>query len=229
MISKSVTGGRSSGGFGGLANYLFKEDVSEVLYAQGVRSENALMMAHDFEAHCKANSRSKAKPVWHSTLSFSPRDIMTKERMIEAGQLFAEKMNLSNSQYTIIAHYDKEHYSHIHIIANRINFDGNLVSDKHSALRGKAACREIEKELGLESFELTYRPNSKMSQALRQEQLEISFMINQKSPEIYHEENIASQISPLLFGSSKKHDEDDLVFKKKKKKPNRKVNMGRGM
>lgn len=226
MISKTIIIGAS---FSGLANYLFKGNgMSEVLFAQGVRSENALMMAHDFEAHCRANSKSKAKPVWHSTLSFSPRDIMTKERMIEAGKLFAEKMNLSNGQYAIIAHYDKANYSHVHVIASRIDFDSNLVSDKHTGLRNKAVSREIEKELCLESFELTYRPNSKMSQALRQEQLEISFMVNQKSPEIYPEENIASQIAPLLFGSSKKHDEDDLVFKKKKKKP-RKLNMGRGM
>jgi hypothetical protein len=214
MISKTIIGGD----FLGLAKYLFKgEGISEVLFAQGVRSESALMIAHDFEAHCNANGRSsKAKRVWHSSLSFSPRDVMNKERMTEAGQHFAQKMGLSNSQYAIIAHFDKNHYSHIHIICNRIDFNGSLISDNHTALRGKSACREIEKEMGLESFELTYRPNSKLSQELRREQTEISAIVFLKSDE--HKAETEQSHIPLLDVPHIAKDDDYLPFNPYKKK-----------
>ncbi len=221
MISKSIVGGD----FLGLAKYLLKEGLSEVLYAQGVRTENALMMAHDFEAHRVANTRSKAKPVWHSSLSFSPRDSITKEIMIAAGQLFAEQLGLSNTQYAIIAHYDKEHYAHCHLIASRIDFNSNLISDKHTALRGKSACREIEKELGLESFKLTYRPNSKISQELRQEQSEVSAIVFLKSDE-HRPEIVPSNIS--LLDAPFINNDDDLPYKPyKKKKKGKNVDLNR--
>lgn len=67
---------------------------------------------------------------------------MTKDYMNKLG------IDTEKQQYIAFVHTEKEH-KHIHIIANRVQPDGNLISDKHIGKRGQWVAHNIAKERGL--------------------------------------------------------------------------------
>lgn len=58
------------------------------------------------------------------------------------------KMGISNTQYIITRHLDKEH-PHCHIVYNRVDNDGKCISDSNEWLRNKEVCKELKKKYGL--------------------------------------------------------------------------------
>ena len=44
-----------------------------------------------------------------------------------------ERMGIKNTQFFIAQHFDKEH-PHVHIAFNRIDNNGNTISDRHERL-----------------------------------------------------------------------------------------------
>ena len=59
-----------------------------------------------------------------------------------------EKMGIRDTQYIIGRHYDKEH-PHVHIAFNRIDNNGNTISDRHERLRSTRICKELTLKYGL--------------------------------------------------------------------------------
>jgi hypothetical protein len=53
-----------------------------------------------------------------------------------------EKMNIDETQYLIARHYDKEH-PHIHLIINRMDFNGKAISDKNDRIRSERICKAL--------------------------------------------------------------------------------------
>jgi hypothetical protein len=101
-------------------------------------------------------NRRVEKPVFHFTLRPAEGDILTKEQFADIGHQCAREFGLENNQYVIILHKDTKQ-PHIHIVANRVNFDGKVVSDSYSARRMQAFCRKIEQEFYLKQV-LSARP-----------------------------------------------------------------------
>ena len=58
-------------------------------------------------------------------------------------------MGLDNNQYVMVKHTDTDH-EHIHIVANRIQLDGNVTSDSQDYKRQEAIMRQIERDYGLQ-------------------------------------------------------------------------------
>ena len=54
-------------------------------------------------------------------------------------------MRIRNTQYIIARHHDTEH-PHCHIVFNRIDNDGNLISDSNERIRNAKVCRALTKE-----------------------------------------------------------------------------------
>jgi hypothetical protein len=67
---------------------------------------------------------------------------MTQEYLTKLG------IDPEKQQYVAFVHTEKEH-KHIHIIANRVQTNGKLISDHHIGKRGQWAAHEIAKERGL--------------------------------------------------------------------------------
>lgn len=84
-----------------------------------------------------------AKPVLHITLSLAPGEQLSKDKLMETTEACAKDMGFYNNQYVAIAHKDTGH-QHLHIVANRINFDGRTVSDSNSYKKIAAFCRKME-------------------------------------------------------------------------------------
>ena len=90
------------------------------------------------------------KFVWHQSFSFPPGERPTAEQIREISFAFAKDFGFENSQLIVFRHLDKAH-EHIHIAANRINYNGKNTADHFNnyARTGKF-CRRMELKLGLQ-------------------------------------------------------------------------------
>ena len=89
-----------------------------------------------------------SKPVMHITLSLSPEDKLTKDKLMEMSEDCAKEIGFENNQYLVITHRDT-HHQHLHIIANRIGFEKRTVSDSNSYKKIAGYCRKMELKYGL--------------------------------------------------------------------------------
>jgi hypothetical protein len=68
---------------------------------------------------------------------------LEKEKWVEAAQDFAKDFKMENNQYIAVLHKDSKE-EHIHILANRVGYDGKAVSDSNSYKRVAELCRKLE-------------------------------------------------------------------------------------
>lgn len=139
MIGKTGTGT----GFGGCLRYVMEEDKKpEILQSHGVYGDNPNQIARQFQAIRQENLK-VIKAVWHTSLSFAYIDKVSDEKKVEIALDYLEKMCFNNHQYIIVKHNDRKH-EHIHIIANRVGFDGQAVDQAWCQNRTAKACDELE-------------------------------------------------------------------------------------
>lgn len=146
MTAKIVKGTSFSGAIGYL---LSKKEKAKTVKAQGVRIEPKEMTVKMFELQAAMHPSIK-KPVWHISLNFSEQDKgkLTDKKMIEIAESYMQKMNIQNTQYLIVRHFDTKH-PHIHLCINRIDYNGKLISDKNEKYRSATVCKELTQKHGL--------------------------------------------------------------------------------
>lgn len=88
------------------------------------------------------------KPVFHFSIRPHQEDRLTREQFIEIGHKCAEEFGLTDNQYVIILHKDAKQH-HIHIVANRVGFDGKVAKDTYSINRMQRFTRRMEEEYHL--------------------------------------------------------------------------------
>ena len=146
MIAKIVKG-RS---FKGVVNYVLdKAKQTEMLAAEGVRLKSKESIIRSFVAQAELNPR-VSKSVGHISLDFSvqDRDKLTNAKMVQIANEYLERMGITNTQYIIGRHYDKEH-PHIHLVFNRIDNNGKTISDKNDRYRSEKICKELTEKYHL--------------------------------------------------------------------------------
>ena len=143
MIAKLVKGR----GFRGALNYDLEPEKG-VLLDTNMAGENPRELAAEFGA-IRELRPGLGKAVFHASLSAAPGEQLSDEQWREIGQEYLAGMGFTDNQYVISRHTDTEH-EHIHILANRISFDGQVVSDGHDYQRQERLMREIEHEYGLQ-------------------------------------------------------------------------------
>lgn len=86
-----------------------------------------------------------SRPVFHISISLAHQDANRLDRQDKAdiGAALAQKFDFADKQYVVITHADTEH-EHLHIVANRIGYDGPTASDSNSYKRMAEFCREME-------------------------------------------------------------------------------------
>jgi hypothetical protein len=65
-------------------------------------------------------------------------------------------MGLENNQYIVTRHLDTEH-EHVHLLVNRIRFDGGITSDSHDYRRQEVLMRAIERNMTCSACSLLSR------------------------------------------------------------------------
>jgi hypothetical protein len=93
-------------------------------------------------------SRRVEKPVLHFTLSLAHGENLSKNQLIEIAQACTEAFKVDQNQYAVVLHKDTR-AQHIHIVANRVGYDGKVASNSNSYLRMAKLCRELEIKHGL--------------------------------------------------------------------------------
>lgn len=144
--------------FGGIVNYANdqknKKKSATLLAHEGVCAISNKAIADSFQI--QASMRPKVKsPVKHVSLAFSSQDISRfpdneegDALMVEIAKKWMEQMGIRNTQYIIARHHDTKH-PHCHLVFNRIDNDGYLISDSNERIRNAKVCRALNKEYGL--------------------------------------------------------------------------------
>lgn len=91
-----------------------------------------------------------SKAVYHVSLNLPYEDSnkLSDEKFANLARDYLEGMGFDENQYIIYKHFDQDH-SHIHILANRVNFSGNVVSDSHDYKRSETLIRKLEHKYNL--------------------------------------------------------------------------------
>jgi hypothetical protein len=84
-----------------------------------------------------------SKPVLHITLSLAPEEKLSKATLTDMVEDCAKQLGFDKNQYIAIHHNDTDH-QHIHIVANRVGFDGKTAKDNHNYQKIASWCRKME-------------------------------------------------------------------------------------
>ena len=147
MISKVI----SSASFRRTCQYVLGKDGAYILASEGVRDHCPRLMADDFETQAELR-QTITRPCFHAVLSFPPGEKVTDELLEDLAGKYLDGIGMVDTQFAIIRHTDTEH-PHIHIIANRVNFQGKAISDSMIGRRGKAVAQELTRKFGLRPAE----------------------------------------------------------------------------
>lgn len=104
-------------------------------------------LAEQFREVARLSKRVE-KPVFHFALRLAPGEACTTNQLVEMGEACAKEFGVGDNQYLIVLHRDTNE-QHIHIVANRVGYDGKVASDSNSYRRMAALCRRLEKEHNL--------------------------------------------------------------------------------
>tara|TARA_R110002050_G_scaffold70899_4_gene152703 strand:- start:28068 stop:28985 length:918 start_codon:yes stop_codon:yes gene_type:complete len=146
MMAKIVKGQ----GFRGVVNYVLDQSKgAEILDSEGVRLKNAGSIIDSFAFQSEMNPRIK-KSVGHISLDFSAQDMrkLSNRLMVKISQEYMNLMGISNTQYILCRHFDKEH-PHVHLVFNRVDNEGKTISDRNDRYRSGKICKELTQKHGL--------------------------------------------------------------------------------
>ena len=170
MIGKVMTGGS----FRGCLLYCLNDKKQEVNEEQKMRNRAEVLLYNKCGGNerelvqqfneVRALNQRVSKPVLHITLSLAEGEKVATEKLIEMSEACAKEMGFQESQYVAVLHHDTKH-QHLHIIANRIGFDGRTVSDSNSYRRIADYSRKMERQYGLKEV---LSPKKFLSQKERQ-------------------------------------------------------------
>lgn len=144
-LAKACSGG------GALANYVLDEKKGYELDRNNVCGVTSKEIVEEFKMIQDLNQRATNKTFSlvlspdskeGKNLSDAELKSMTLEYMTKLG------IDPEKQQYVAFVHTEKEH-KHIHIIANRVEPSGKLISDHHIGKRGQWIAHDIAKEKGL--------------------------------------------------------------------------------
>lgn len=121
--------------FKGVVNYVLdKKKEAQIIDCDGFRLKSKASIIQSFIRQASLNSR-VSKSVCHISLNFSvqDKDKLSNQTMAKIAKEYMNKMGITNTQYIVARHFDKEH-PHVHIIFNRVDNNGITITDCKSSL-----------------------------------------------------------------------------------------------
>ena len=135
--------------FAGCIRYVTGKDEAKILASDGVLLGTNAEMTQSFELQRQLNPRIK-KPVGHIALSFKPEDKprLTDEFMAKIALEYMQMMGITDTQFIIVRHHNTDN-PHCHIVYNRINNEGKLISDRNDYRRNEQVTKALKSKYGL--------------------------------------------------------------------------------
>lgn len=149
MIAKIIKGKS----FRGVAEYLLANGRSRII-GGNMAGVTPRELASEFR-HFRKLRATLSRAVAHISLSSSPEDgPMSDDKWRTLAQRFMNELGYSNCPLVIVKHHEvgeeaEADHEHIHIVASRIDMNGQTVSDAHDFRRAEAILRSIETDYGL--------------------------------------------------------------------------------
>ena len=135
--------------FGGCIRYVTGKDEAKIIASDGVLLGTNAEITQSFELQRQLNPRIK-KPVGHIALSFKPEDKprLTDEFMAKIAIEYMQMMGITDTQFIIVRHHNTDN-PHCHIVYNRINNAGKLISDRNDYRRNEQVTKALKSRYGL--------------------------------------------------------------------------------
>ena len=149
MIAKQIKGKD----FYGLLAYNEKKvenDQGYVLDAS-ITHDTVVNMTREFNMVRQLRPR-LGKAVYHVSLSLPLGDNLGDTEFASMAFEYLKGMGFDSNQYITYRHTDTQH-EHIHIIANRVKYSGERVSDSKDYQRSEQLVRKLETKYGLSTLE----------------------------------------------------------------------------
>jgi hypothetical protein len=145
-----MTGNQIKGkGFRGALRYnLDKVDrqVAEVLdHSFASASEKTIMKEIQFVRMLRPNLQ---KYFYHTSINFPPSEDLSNQMMTQIGREYLKANGFTQHQFIMFRHKDADH-PHLHILVNRIGYDGNVLSDSNDYKRSETVLRDLEVKYNL--------------------------------------------------------------------------------
>ncbi len=137
--------------FARLVNYVNNPKKARLIDSKDVRLDDNAAIARSMQGQADDKPGRRLKnPVYHISLDFAHEDTpkLTDGMMAEIAREYMRRMGITDTQYIVCRHTDKEH-QHLHIVANRVDNAGNTISDRNDAIRNVAVCKALTREYGL--------------------------------------------------------------------------------
>lgn len=137
--------------FARVVNYVNNPKKARLIDSKDVRLDDNATIARSMQGQADDKPGRKLKnPVYHISLDFAHEDTpkLTDDLMIEIAREYMRRMGITNTQYIVCRHTDREH-RHLHIVANRVDNDGNTISDSNDNVRNVKVCKALTREYGL--------------------------------------------------------------------------------
>ncbi|CAM3692211.1 relaxase/mobilization nuclease domain-containing protein [Mucilaginibacter galii] len=103
--------------------------------------------------------------VYHTSLNFSKEDVLDNKTMLAIAEDYLMLSGYSNNQYFIFRHHDADH-PHLHLLVNRITFDGEVVSDSNNYKKSEAILRKLEQQCNLVTVEQSNHLSKEQNKAV---------------------------------------------------------------
>lgn len=177
MIAKQIKGKNFIGAFSYNAKKMQLPDKNKRAEILGSNFSSLEKKLIDREVRIVRNLRPNlAKYFYHTALSFHPSEIIDNTTMMDIAEYYLEKNGFDANQFIVFRHHDANH-PHIHLLVNRIRFDGSVVSDSNDYKRSEKIVREIEIE-----FNLQKNISSKNAKVRAPNKNELEMVIRTKTP-----------------------------------------------
>jgi hypothetical protein len=93
---------------------------------------------------------SLSRYVYHTSLNFPKEEQaeLSSDKLLAIAKDYLTGNGFTANQYAIFRHHDAEH-PHLHLLVNRISFDGSVVSDSNNYKKSENILRSIERQYAL--------------------------------------------------------------------------------
>ncbi|SHJ42495.1 relaxase/mobilization nuclease domain-containing protein [Flavobacterium haoranii] len=156
-----------------------------VVLETNLASDKVVMQTKEFNV-VRQLRPNLSKAVYHTSLSLPYTDSLSDKGFTDLAREYLEGMGFDDNQYIIYKHTDQDH-AHVHIVANRVKFSGDVVSDSQDYKRSEALVRKLELKYNLTVLEKNKESNvlskGEIEKCLRTgevpERLELQRIINE--------------------------------------------------
>ena len=89
------------------------------------------------------------KPVWHQSLRLPKNEHLTDDKWTELADEYMQKIGFSDRNPRVYVKHNDTAGEHIHIIASRINYNGQCHNASHESMKSTPIIHDLEQKYGL--------------------------------------------------------------------------------